>query len=221
MPKIAIITLDGFNEIDSFVASYMLQRTGEPGWDVRIASPTEQVRSMSGVIVNRQMSIEELPTADAVLFGSGAKTRIYASNAEFLASIKLDPARQLIGSQCSGALLLAKLGLLDDVPVCTDLSSKQWVIEAGCNVVERPFYANGNVATAGGCLSSQYLAAWTIARLAGIEQSRAAGALRRAGRREGRVRPSGAGARPSVLARDHRRLVIGGCEARPNVSNPA
>src|ERR1700709_845825 len=113
MPKIAIVTLDWFNAIDSFGASYMLQRTGQPGWDVRIASPAEQVRSMSGVIVNRQMSIEELPTADAGLLGSGSKTRIYAANAEFLASIKLDPTRQLIGSQCSGALLLAKLGLLE------------------------------------------------------------------------------------------------------------
>jgi transcriptional regulator GlxA family with amidase domain len=34
-------------------------------------------------------------------------------------------------------------------------------------VLDAPFVAHGNVATAGGCLASQYLAAWIIARLAG------------------------------------------------------
>ena len=39
-------------------------------------------------------------------------------------------------------------------------------LQAGVNVVDAPFAAHGNVATAGGCLASQYLAAWMIARLA-------------------------------------------------------
>ena len=34
-------------------------------------------------------------------------------------------------------------------------------------VLNQPFVAHGNVATAGGCLASHYLAAWVIARLAG------------------------------------------------------
>ena len=61
-------------------------------------------------------------------------------------------------------MLLARLGLIGDLPACTDLTTKPWVIEAGVNVVDAPFLAHGNVATAGGCLASQYLAAWTIAR---------------------------------------------------------
>ncbi|MNE92847.1 hypothetical protein D3C80_1906230 [compost metagenome] len=32
--------------------------------------------------------------------------------------------------------------------------------------MDAPFVAHGNVATAGGCLASQYLAAWMIARMA-------------------------------------------------------
>ena len=44
--------------------------------------------------------------------------------------------------------------------------------EAGADVVDQPFFAAGNVATAGGCLSSQYLAAWVIARLAGDQTAR-------------------------------------------------
>jgi transcriptional regulator GlxA family with amidase domain len=100
-----------------------------------------------------------------VLIGSGIKTREIAGDIEMLSRITLDATRQLIGAQCSGTLLLAKLGLIGDLPACTDLTSKPWVIEAGVNVVDAPFVAHGNVATAGGCLSSQYLAAWMIARL--------------------------------------------------------
>ena len=88
--------------------------------------------------------------------------------------LRLDPARQLIGAQCSGALIVAQLGLLAGVPACTDLITKPWVQEAGVEVLNQPFYAHGNIATAGGCLASQYLAAWIIARLAGIEAAEAA-----------------------------------------------
>jgi hypothetical protein len=48
------------------------------------------------------------------------------------------------------------------------------VQEAGVEVLNQPFYANDNVATAGGCLASQYLAAWVIARLEGMEAAKSA-----------------------------------------------
>jgi transcriptional regulator GlxA family with amidase domain len=41
-------------------------------------------------------------------------------------------------------------------------------------VLNQPFYAHGNVATAGGCLASSYLAAWIIARTEGPEAATAA-----------------------------------------------
>jgi hypothetical protein len=41
------------------------------------------------------------------------------------------------------------------------------VVEAGVHVLDQPLYAAGNVATAGGCLASHYLATWILARTAG------------------------------------------------------
>ena len=87
---------------------------------------------------------------------------------------RMDPARQLIGAQCSGTLLLSRTGLLGDRPACTDLTTKPWVIEAGVCVLDQPFFADGNIATAGGCLASQYLAAWVLLRGGGEEDARAA-----------------------------------------------
>ena len=48
------------------------------------------------------------------------------------------------------------------------------VQEAGVEVLDQPFFAKGNLATAGGCLSSAYLAAWMITRLDGIEAATSA-----------------------------------------------
>ena len=85
---IAILTFEGFNELDSLIALGILNRVKQPNWRVSIASPAARV--------------------------------------------------------------------------------------PGVAVLDKPFFARGNVATAGGCLASQYLASWVIARLAGIEAARSA-----------------------------------------------
>ena len=166
---IAILTFDGFNELDSLVALGILNRVKRPDWRVSISSPTETVRSMNGVVIHAQSSVDEASAADAVIVGSGIYTRDIVKDAALMARLRFDPARQLLGAQCSGAVVLAKLGLLAGVPACTDLTTKPWVEESGITVLNQPFYASGNVATAGGCLASQYLAAWVIARLIGID----------------------------------------------------
>lgn len=172
--NIAILTFDGFNEIDSLVAFNILNRIRKPGWRVAIASPTPRVRSMNGVEVEAQASLQDACRADAVLVGSGIRTREIVADEGLMAQFRFDPVHQLLGAQCSGTLVLARLGLLDGVPACTDTTTKPWVEAAGVAVLEQPFVARRNVATAGGCLSSQYLAAWVIARLEGIEAARGA-----------------------------------------------
>lgn len=171
---IAILTFDGFNELDSLIALGILNRVKKTGWRVSIASPSATVASMNGVVLQSHIDLSAASLADAVIIGSGMKTREVAADAGLMAQLRLDPARQLLGAQCSGTLLLAKLGLLDGLPACTDLISKPWVEEAGVGVLDQPFYAKGNLATAGGCLASQYLAFWLIARLEGLEAARSA-----------------------------------------------
>lgn len=169
---IAILTFEGFNELDSLVALGILNRIKRPGWRVSLCCPEPTVTSMNGVTVHAQSSLEEARTAGAVIVGSGILTREVVADPALMARLQLDPARQLIGAQCSGTLVLAKLGLLGAVPACTDLTTKPWVQEAGVEVLNQPFFASGNVATAGGCFASQYLAAWVIARTEGEEAAR-------------------------------------------------
>jgi transcriptional regulator GlxA family with amidase domain len=172
--QIAVLTFDGFNEIDSFVAAAILNRMKPHGWAAYITCPTEEVASMNGVVVRRQRPLQFAAEADAVVIGSGTKTRELAADEALLSQIRLNPSHQLIAAQCSGALLLARLGLIGDLPACTDLRTKPWLIEAGVKVIDAPFVAHGNVATAGGCLASHYLATWIIARGASTDEAKAA-----------------------------------------------
>jgi len=171
---IAILTFEGFNELDSLIALGILNRIKKPGWRVSIACPSDRVRSMNGVVVEAQASLREASAADAVIVGSGLMTREIVQDPVIMADLRFDPSKQLLGAQCSGTLILAKLGLLDGVSACTDLTTKPWVEEAGVAVLNQPFFARANIATAGGCLASQYLAFWVIARLAGIKVAEAA-----------------------------------------------
>lgn len=166
---IAILTFEGFNELDSLIALGVLNRVKKPGWRVSIASPSTHVRSMNGLVLEAQASLQEASAADAVIVGSGMRTQEVVCDETLMEQLRLDSRRQLLGAQCSGTLVLAKLGTLQGLSACTDLTTKPWLEDAGIAVLNQPFVAKGNVGTAGGCLASQYLAFWIIARLDGIE----------------------------------------------------
>ncbi len=165
--RVAIVTFDGYNELDSFIALGLLNRLRAHGVTAEITGPGLKLTSMNGVSVDVQQPLEFANEADVVLFGSGIYTRAVAEDAALMDRLTLDPVRQLIGAQCSGTLLLARLGLIGNMPACTDLTTKPWVVEAGVRVVDEPFHARGPVATAGGCMASQYLAAWVMLRRVG------------------------------------------------------
>lgn len=172
--NIAILTFEGFNELDSFIAVGILNRMKSSGWNVQITCPSDFVTSMNGVKIEAQQPLEFANNADVVLVGSGIYTRDIANDKAILNRLKLDPSKQLVCAQCSGTLLLSVLGVLNGLPACTDLTTKPWVVDAGVEVLNQPLFAKGNIATAGGCMSSQYLAAWIIAKLADNESAEAA-----------------------------------------------
>jgi transcriptional regulator GlxA family with amidase domain len=196
--QIAILTFEGFNEIDSFVALNILNRVKRDDWRAYIVAPASTVTSMNGVTIQAQHPLQFANEADAVLFGSGRQTRQLIQDAALMARIRLDPQRQLIGSQCSGALMLKTLGLVENIPVCTDATTRPALEALGACVLDKSFHAEGNIATAGGCLSAQYLATWFIWRALGWEA--AANAL-------AYVAPIGETA--TLLARAHELLGIG------------
>ncbi|MGW2620778.1 DJ-1/PfpI family protein [Streptomyces sp. NPDC001500] len=170
--QVAVVTFDGFNELDSFIASALINRCRGDGLEAFITTPTPVITSMNGVEVTGQRPMEFVTEADVVLIGSGVKAREVVADDQLISELRLDSSRQLIGAQCSGALVLARLGFLDGMPACTDMKSRPFVEARGISVLDEPFHAEGNIATAGGCLASQYLATWVITRMLGEDAAR-------------------------------------------------
>ena len=56
--RIAVLTFEGFNELDSFVAAGLLNRLRGQGWQAEITAPSEGVTSMNGVRVQAQQPLD-------------------------------------------------------------------------------------------------------------------------------------------------------------------
>lgn len=164
----AIIAFDEFTDIDVFFLWDLLNRVQEPGWRVRILGESAKHSSSTGIELRMHGHISESAGCDVVLFSSGMGTRRKRTDPAFLSQFHLDPSRQLIGSMCSGALLLAALNLLQGKSATTYPTAKELLESTGVRVVERPFVREGNVATAAGCLAAQYLAGWVIEEKFGV-----------------------------------------------------
>jgi transcriptional regulator GlxA family with amidase domain len=169
--QIAVLTFDAFNEMDSFVSATLLNRLSAFGWRAYITAPSARVTSSNGIVVEAQRPLEFTAEADAVIFGSGMRTNAVADDPAILSRMIVEPRRQLLVGQCSGALVMTALGLLQGMPACTDLVTRPSLEKRGQTVINQAFHARGNVATAGGCLASQYIAAWIISRKLGTEQA--------------------------------------------------
>jgi len=94
---IAILTFQGFNELDSLIALGVLNRIKKPTWRVTLCCPEVTVTSMNGIVVHSQSTLAEAESADAVIVGSGIKTREIVNDALIMSALRLDPARQLMG----------------------------------------------------------------------------------------------------------------------------
>jgi len=165
--KIAIVIFDKFTDIDLFLMWDLLNRVRVENWKVLILGEKDAHVSATDISIQTQGRIEEANDADAVLFVSGQGTREKMRDENWLKRFNLNPEKQFIGSICSGSLILAALGLLEGKTATTYPTSKSALESFGVQVVEKPFIANGNVATAGGCLAQQYLIGWVIENLAG------------------------------------------------------
>ena len=62
---IAILTFEGFNELDSLIALGILNRVKKPEWRASIASPAERIRSMNGLVIESQGNTKHLQLASA------------------------------------------------------------------------------------------------------------------------------------------------------------
>jgi transcriptional regulator GlxA family with amidase domain len=167
MKNIAIVVFDGFTDIDLFLMWDILGRN-RGDWRVKILGTKEEHLSAHGLSVRTHGHVREANAADVVLFSSG-KLGVKSAMADraFMDAFSLDRDKQLVGSICAGSFILAKLGLLTCGPATTHPDAKLELQSLGVEVLDMALVCNGNVATAGGCLSAVYLVGWVVEVLFG------------------------------------------------------
>jgi len=172
--KIAMIGFEGFTDVDLFMPWDLFYRVKDPTyaaydgeWDVRICADRPRFASYSGLAIDRHEPLSWAQGADAVFIVSGPGSRLKIKEPAFLSSLRLDPSRQLIAAIDSGVLILAALGLLEGLSATTYPSVFAELEAMGVRTERRPLVIHGNVATGGGCLATQDLAAWIVERLIG------------------------------------------------------
>ena len=117
--KIVLITFEQFTDVDVYLPWNLLNRVKRPDWTVRILADSPRVTSRTGLGLEVHGPLSEAREADAVIITSGDLTRTLSKDAAFLAKLELAPSRQLIGSMCSGALILGAKGLLRGLTATT------------------------------------------------------------------------------------------------------
>jgi transcriptional regulator GlxA family with amidase domain len=164
--KIAIIAFDKFTDLDVFMPWDLLNRAkaaGAKDWEIKVLGKSDHVTSVAGWKVPTHGRLEETKDSQVVIFGSGIGVEDVLKDRAFLDALHLDEKSQLIGSMCGGAILLAEKGLLKGRKATTyPTYFEKLATYEGVTPVEAGFVANGNVATAGGCLSAQLLCAWVM-----------------------------------------------------------
>lgn len=178
--KIAMVAFEGFTDVDLFMPWDLFYRVKDPTyaayageWDVRICADARRITSYSGLAIDRHEPLDCAADADAVFIVSGPGSRVKIKDPAFLGALRLDPSRQLIAAIDSGVLILAALRLLDGLSATTYPSVFAELEAMGVRTERRPFVVHGNLATGGGCLATQDLAAWIVERLIGREAAMA------------------------------------------------
>ena len=171
MKKITIVAFDNFTDIDVFLAWDLFNRVRliHKDWEVKIVGTEAKHLSVTGISIDMQGTIEDCKDADVVFFSSGPGTRKVIKDPVYLQRFHLNPEKQIICSMCSGALILAALGLLDGLSATTYPTAVEALKSYGVEVENKDLVTHGNIATAAGCLAAIDLVGYCIQKLAGAD----------------------------------------------------
>lgn len=171
--KISIIAFDQFTDIDVYLAWDLFNRIRQKdkACEIKILGTQAIHLSSTGLELKTHGYIEEARYSDVVFFASGRGTRNLYKNKTYLDRFQLNPNTQIICSMCSGALILAGLGLLENLTATTYPTTRPLLEQFGVKVLERPLVTHGNIATAAGCLAAVDLVAWIAEKIYDLEMS--------------------------------------------------
>ncbi len=148
--------------------------TDTPAFDVvTIAEKPGPVLTRGGLSVNPHRRLTDCPTPDILLVPGGEGTRTEMDNATLIDWIRQAAEKaEMVLSVCTGALLLAKAGLLDGLEATTHHDAIDLLREVAPKAIvpaHRRLVDNGRVVCSGGIAAGIDMSLHVVARLLGLE----------------------------------------------------
>ncbi|WP_440007003.1 DJ-1/PfpI family protein [Halomicrococcus sp. SG-WS-1] len=178
--KVAILLYEGFDELDAIGPFEVLENAANVGADCRTSLCTldgrERVAASHGLGVEVDDRLDDLSPDLLVVPGGGWNDRSEAGawteaerGAVPDAVAAANDAGTTVASVCTGAMLLARAGLLDGRPATTHASALDDLRATDAEVVDARVVDDGDVLTAGGVTSGLDLALHLVEREFGAE----------------------------------------------------
>ena len=172
---VGVVLFPGFELLDVFGP---LEAFGNPPGMFRVVLVAEQagpVASAQGPRAVADHGFADCPHLDVVLVPGGIGTRDEAENPALLGWLRRRAAEaEVVTSVCTGAALLARVGVLEGKRATTNKAFFQWVADQGPKVTwvrEARWVEDGKFATSSGVSAGIDMALAVIARLVGREVS--------------------------------------------------
>lgn len=176
MRKVAILIFDEVEVLDFSGPFEVFAVTGrwleQKPFDVfTVAEKAGAVVARNGLSVNPRYTINDCPQAEILIVPGGMGTRREMSNQTLIDWIRETAGKaELTLSVCTGALLLAKAGLLDGASATTHWAALDLLREVAPRVTVRPdkqFVDNGRVMTSAGISAGIDLSLYAVGKLLG------------------------------------------------------
>lgn len=134
------------------------------------------VKARNNLSINPEYTIIDCPTPDILIVPGGQGSRTEMNNESLIEWIKeCEPKAQLVLSVCTGALLLAKAGLLERVSATTHHLSFDLLKEIAHNteiIENKRFVDNGKIITSGGIAAGIDMSLYVVSKLLGEEHGK-------------------------------------------------
>jgi imidazoleglycerol-phosphate dehydratase len=171
--KIAFVLFEGMTALDIIGIYDPLTRLKsmeflpDLAWDLCACS--EVVKDSNGLEIRPTKVNESLAEYDLVVVPGGPGTRKLVHDPGFLAWLGNAVESRQIASVCTGALLLAAIGLLKDRAAATHPDTRKDLQEMGIRVVNQRIVDEGKILTCGGVTAGIDLGLYLCQQIAGQE----------------------------------------------------
>jgi len=181
MTQIEIVLFEGVEELDfagpwEVLAAWATQYPDDGVSVFTVADSTDLVQCAKGLKVAPDHTWDTAPAPDVLIVPGGSGVNAKLEDEAFLDRLRADADRgTLVTSVCTGALALAKAGLLRNRPATTWWGKLDRLAELEPTVEVRPddrFVDSGEIITAAGVSAGIDMALHLVARLHSVERAR-------------------------------------------------